>query len=162
MYSAHLDSRLDGVQLPVFVHTTAPIWRHTRRLISSCSISSRKRFCFCATVSEQNEELKWKQQMEQFVTSEAKAKIQVRCSSRTKTYCWDKKGDLIFMLECHWVVFLSLLSLHDFCPPPALKSSFFFALLLWSKAPSASLRPLIVSAHSACFRGDLLLLWVID
>lgn len=146
VYSAHLDSRLDGVQLPVFVHTTAPIWRHTRWFISSCSTSSRKHFCFSATVSEQNKELKWKQQMEQFVTSEAKAKIKVRCSSRTKTLlCWDKKGDLIFMLECHWIVFLSLLSFHNFFPPPALKSSFFFALLLWSRAPSASLRPVIVN-----------------
>lgn len=68
VYSVHLYPRLDDLQLPVFVHTTIPIWRYTRWFICSCSMSSRKCICFCTTVSEQNNELKWKQLMQAVVT----------------------------------------------------------------------------------------------
>lgn len=37
VYSVHLYPRLDDLQLPYFVHTTVPIWRHTQYLISSRS-----------------------------------------------------------------------------------------------------------------------------
>lgn len=68
VYSVHLYPRLDDLQLPVFVRTTVLIWRHTWWLISSCSMSSRKCICLCAAVSEQNNELKWKQLMQAVAT----------------------------------------------------------------------------------------------
>lgn len=68
VYSVHLSPRLDDLQLPVFVRTTVPIWRHTRWLISSCSMSRRKCICFCTAVSEQNKELKEKQLMQATAT----------------------------------------------------------------------------------------------
>lgn len=135
VYSVHLYTRLDDLQLPVFMCTTFPIWRHTWWLISSCSMSSRKFICFGTTVSELNNELKWKQLMQAVATvcdiSEAKAKIKVKCSGNTKALlCSLRPGRPI--IECHSELFFWVC-----CPSttfslcPALKS-FHFSPLLWS------------------------------
>lgn len=117
LFMSNSHTRLDDLQLPVFVSTTVAIWRRTRSLISSCSMRSRK--CFCTTVSEQDDELKRKQLMQPVatVTSEVKHKIKVKCSGLRLCYA-------------HWAVSVTLNCFFLVCCPPktfllhpALKSS---------------------------------------